>query len=773
MKSWLRDLDEAVRRELLALSLLGVATLAFFALLAHNPGAVGGFLQRVLYTLFGRSGAIAVPVLVGLGGLLLLTGRQQAVARPRVVGVGLALMALLVYLHRDVPGRPAWAYVRNGWQHQVGGGLIGGLLTWALVSAFGLLGRDLVLALMVLLAIPLTFNAPLGRVVALLGRSAWHWARAGLRALRDFVIEEVPEAATSRRSRRGEAEASPVAAADGPTTVAVGAVDEPAMALEPSVAEGEGIPLDGPPVLHASGGPAIGAGEPKLFGSNGHGHPRSRPPVGDHGTADAGAESRSTGPAAATGPYRLPPLSLLQRGPTVRKNKNDRQAQAKAQQLEQTLASFGVEARVVAIQEGPAVTRFELEPAVGVRVSKIQNLASDIALSLAATDVRIEAPIPGKSRIGIEVPNPAISPVYLRDVLDRPEFRDNPSQLTIALGKDIAGQPIITSLERMVHLLIAGATGSGKSVCVNAILASLLFKAWPDQVKLMLIDPKMVELSGYNGIPHLIAPVITDPKRAASSLQWVVREMERRYHQFADAGVRDISRFNAQAEQAGGERLPYIVVVIDELADLMMVAPVDVEDAIQRLAQMARAAGIHLIVATQRPSVDVITGVIKANIPSRIAFAVSSQTDSRVILDMAGAEKLVGKGDMLFSPMGASKPIRVQGVYVSEAELEALLDFIRGQQAPTYDEGVLAATEQAGSEPIEGDDDLFPEAVRLVVEAGQASVSLLQRRLRIGYTRAGRLIDMMEERGFVGPHQGSKPRDVRLTMEEYRRLFES
>lgn len=491
------------------------------------------------------------------------------------------------------------------------------------------------------------------------------------------------------------------------------------------------------------------------------------PPAGEE---EGGAPDDQGAPPPR--PYRLPPMSLLKKGRPQRQGAKDRkEVEARARHLEVTLENFGVKARVVGVQQGPAVTRFELEPATGVRVNRIQNLANDIALSMAATDVRIEAPIPGKSLVGIEVPNREISPVYLRDVIDTPEFKDNPSRLALALGRDIAGQPVVTTLEKMVHVLIAGATGSGKSVCVNAMLGALLFKAKPDEVKLLLIDPKVVELNLYNGIPHLLVPVVTDPKRAAAALGWAVREMERRYERFADTGVRDISRYNARADQEGEERLPYIVVVIDELADLMMVAPVDVEDAIQRLAQMARAAGIHLVVATQRPSVDVITGVIKANIPSRIAFAVSSQTDSRVILDMAGAEKLVGKGDMLFHPMGASKPIRVQGAYLSENELEEVLNYVRGQGRPDYQEEVLAATDRGEAEPVEGDDDLFPEAVRLVVEAGQASVSLLQRRLRVGYTRAGRLIDMMEERGFVGPHQGSKPRDVRLTMEEYWRLF--
>ncbi|PZN09350.1 MAG: cell division protein FtsK, partial [Bacillota bacterium] len=503
------------------------------------------------------------------------------------------------------------------------------------------------------------------------------------------------------------------------------------------------------------------------------------------GTGRDGGEAAAGGPPAAGGDgapggaggtamgserFRLPPIELLTRGRAAPSARFQREVAEKAAILEETLASFGVQARIADVSVGPAVTRFEVEPARGVKVSKIQALASDIALSLAVPDVRIEAPIPGKAAVGIEVPNREIVAVQLRDVLETPEFARSRSHLTVALGKDIAGQPVITSLDKLVHLLIAGATGSGKSVCINALIASLLFKARPDEVKLLLIDPKVVELSAYNGIPHLIAPVITDARKAAGALQWAVREMERRYELFARCGVRDIARYNLRAAQTGEERLPFLVVVIDELADLMMVAPVEVEDAIQRLAQMARASGIHLVVATQRPSVDVITGVIKANIPSRIAFAVSSQTDSRVILDLAGAEKLVGKGDMLFMPLGATKPLRVQGAYISERDLEAVLRFLRDQGEPRYDQEVVRAeVEVAEPTSAQEDDDLFTEAVRVVLEAGQASVSLIQRRLRVGYTRAGRLIDMMEERGYIGPHQGAKPRDVLITWEEFRR----
>jgi len=443
--------------------------------------------------------------------------------------------------------------------------------------------------------------------------------------------------------------------------------------------------------------------------------------------------------------------------------------------LEDTLDSFGVKARVTQVSRGPAITRYELQPFPGVKVSRIVSLADDIALSLAASGVRIEAPIPGKAAVGIEVPNKEISVVTMRELLENEEFAKSPSKLTFALGKDIAGTTIIADLAQMPHLLIAGATGSGKSVCMNTLIAGLLFRAKPDEVKFLMIDPKMVELTTYNGIPHLISPVVTDAKKAASALRWAVREMEKRYELFARAGVKDIIRFNRAVESGAVEReaglMPYIIVVIDELADLMMVAPAEVEDAICRLAQMARAAGMHLVVATQRPSVDVITGLIKANIPSRIAFAVSSQTDSRTILDMAGAEKLLGRGDMLFFPVGAPKPIRVQGAFMSDKEVEALVAYLRAQGQPEFVEGIIQADAHSSVEHGE-EDELFPEAVRILIESGQASISLLQRRLRIGYARAARLIDMMEERGIVGKYEGSKPRSILMTMDQYHNTFE-
>lgn len=461
--------------------------------------------------------------------------------------------------------------------------------------------------------------------------------------------------------------------------------------------------------------------------------------------------------------YMLPPTVLLKTA-KKRQGKEQENVHEKAEILEDKLKSFGVDATVGEIHRGPAVTRYEIHPKKGVKVSRIVNLADDIALALAAKDIRIEAPIPGKSAVGIEIPNSEVAIVGLRDVLESSDYLSAESKLSIALGRDIYGKPIIDNLSKMPHLLVAGATGSGKSVCINAIIVSLLYKSRPDEVKLMMIDPKMVELNIYNGIPHLLVPVVTDPRKAAIALKKVVAEMEKRYELFAKHGARDIERFNLLIKTKKLKELdplPYIVVIVDELADLMMVAPSDVEDAICRLAQMARAAGIHLIIATQRPSVDVITGVIKANIPTRIAFAVSSQADSRTILDMGGAEKLLGRGDMLYLPTGASKPTRIQGAFLTDEEVEAVVKFVKEQQEPEYQEEMIPnAPEQQKSDV---DDELFPRAMELVVEAQTASVSLLQRRLRIGYTRAARLIDILEAKGIVGPYEGSKPREVLVT----------
>lgn len=488
------------------------------------------------------------------------------------------------------------------------------------------------------------------------------------------------------------------------------------------------------------------------------------------------AQQPAAAPAEpAEKPYVFPPISLLGRDPGNSNGSGILEQQKNGRKLEMTLKSFGVEARVINVSAGPTVTRYEVSPSQGVKVSKIVNLADDIALNLAASGIRIEAPIPGKAAVGIEVPNKETKSVYLRTVLESDAFRKHPSKLAFALGEDITGNPIVTDIAKMPHLLIAGATGSGKSVCINTLITSILYKADPKEVKLLLVDPKVVELSVYNGIPHLLIPVVTDPKKASAALNWAVREMLERYNDFAACGVRDIKGFNAMKEEKGEPeaKMPQIVIIIDELADLMMAAPGEVEDSICRLAQMARAAGMHLIIATQRPSVDVITGVIKANIPSRLAFAVSSGIDSRTILDMVGAEKLLGKGDMLFYPSGQAKPSRIQGAFVTDKEVEQIVDFLRKSSRPGYTQEMvdqITAVAKTASGPNEETDEFFEQAVDLILEKEKASVSMLQRQFRIGYNRAARLMDELERRGMVGPEEGSKPRKVLITRAQWEEM---
>ncbi len=476
--------------------------------------------------------------------------------------------------------------------------------------------------------------------------------------------------------------------------------------------------------------------------------------------------------------YETPPVEFLKQG-EEKSLKGGKKALANtATKLQKTLYSFGVSAKVENVSVGPAITRYELKPAEGVRVSKIAKLSDDIALNLAAESIRIEAPIPGKQAVGIEIPNSEKEVVHLRDIIESTAFEDAESKVSVALGKDIGGEPVIADIGKMPHVLIAGSTGSGKSVCINTLITSIIYKAKPSEVKLVMVDPKVVELSVYNGIPHLLIPVVTDARKAAGALAWAVQEMENRYQLFATKGVRDLKGYNAAAGEEEG-KLPQIVIIIDELADLMMVAAKEVEDSICRLAQKARAAGMHLVIATQRPSVDVITGIIKANIPSRIAFAVSSQIDSRTILDMVGAEKLLGKGDMLFYPIGSSKPTRVQCAFVSDGEVEKVVDFLKSNNGEVvYNEDILEEIEKSNKsdrelEETDDEDDTDPfleDAIKTVVEVGQASTSFIQRRFKVGYARAGRIIDQMEARGVISGYEGSKPRQVLITMERLQEL---
>lgn len=733
------QMGDELRRDLGALFGLGAACFLLYALFGSSAGVVGDWTSRLLRYLLGLA-APALPVLwvgLALARLLRLSGK---VAVPRLAGAVLGLLTAASYLE----ARAAEPVTSLGWLLGQGGGMVGAAGSNLLGKAFGDVGRGLVLAVLGLASLIMVGNVPLGQMAR---RAAVWVAGAGRRAAAGRLAAARPEAGRAAMAGPG-LDAMDLAAADP-------------LPVEEEDDVWDATAVEDTATLSAEAADAASADAAR------EGSPSEPLPPGDP-TSPAGYQQIPLD----SQPYAVPPLTLLsRRGARGSAAEAGKESNQKRRILEDTLKSFGVDARVVDVLQGPTVTRFEVQPAPGVKVARIASLSDDIALALAAGGVRIVAPIPGKAAIGIEVPNNEIATVFLRDVLESREFQQTPNRLPVALGQDISGRPIVSALEKMVHVLIAGATGSGKSVCVNGLLTSLLFKAGPEQLKLLLIDPKVVELSVYNGIPHLISPVVTDPRKAAGCLRWALKEMERRYESFAHAGVRDIARFNQAALLKGERQLPYIVVVIDELADLMMVAPVEVEDAIQRLAQMARAAGIHMVVATQRPSVDVITGVIKANIPSRIAFAVASQVDSRTILDGAGAEKLVGKGDMLFYPMGASKPLRVQGAYLPESELESVVDFIKHQGEPEYRSEVLEVAAQESPSTEAPEDDLLPAAIRVVLESGQASVSIIQRRLRVGYTRAGRLIDMMEERGIVGPHQGPKPREVLITSADYRRLF--
>jgi DNA segregation ATPase FtsK/SpoIIIE, S-DNA-T family len=650
------------------------------------------------------------------------------------------------------------------------GGLGGGVIAEGLQAVVGRTGSAILLVGAVLAEVVILFNISLSKALDATRRKVGSAITTSVTAIRNSSTK--PPASYDMVVGKPRAAKKPVDASPEPD--GAGPFDVPAFLAgsqdprKPTAGPTQELfeeDDEGEPVETTTGGihpTRVDAGALRPGGSR---------MVRGNGPVPGSADVAAAGHAVPSKPYVFPPLELLSVEPLRSPRGVPGSVEAMSKKLEDTLASFGIEAKVVNVTTGPAITRFELAPGSGVKVSRIVSLADDIALNLAAMGVRIEAPIPGKAAIGIEVPNRETAPVMLRRILETTEFRTAASPLTVALGRDIPGTAVVADLARMPHLLIAGATGSGKSVCINAMLMAILYKARPEDVRMLMIDPKVVELSVYNGIPHLLAPVVTDPKKAAGALLWAVNEMTRRYGVFAERGVRDITAHNAAAATEGYDRLPLILVVIDELSDLMATSPTEVEDAIARLTAMARAAGIHLVVATQRPSVDVITGVIKANIPSRLSFAVSSQVDSRTILDMGGAEKLLGKGDMLYFPVGASKPVRAQGAFVSDKEVERVATFLKAQNAEGYDKdtaeaiGSVAAT--IGMPDDADEDELLPQAVGIVVEAGYASVSLIQRRMNVGYPRAARLIDHMQEKGFVGPFEGSKPRKVLISVSQW------
>ncbi len=713
-----------IKTDILGVILISLSIFCFFGLYTNTTGSVGRFLDRIMKGFTGSS-AVFIPFVTMVFGIIMIFNRDRHIAINRIWGIIILFIIFSTLLHINaygvqIPEQPLLKGIESSidyGQENSGGGVIGYLFSYALLQLFGKTGAYIVLCCSGIIGFILTTNISIVKV--------FKW-------IKDFFVSLFGMVNRYNNNDRIEDKGE----------IIINKNYDVEARSEESITDKEHTSADRKPQkargVYAEKDEEIQIEEQLMIEQ-----------IDDD-------------------KYKLPPKSLLKNG-YKKTTYKDEDILKNAKLLEKTLESFGVKAKVSQVSCGPAVTRYEVQPAPGIKVSRIITLADDIALSLAASDVRIEAPIPGKAAVGIEVPNKDISIVTLKEVIESRNFKESKSKLTIALGKDIAGSPVVADLAEMPHLLVAGATGSGKSVCINAIIASILFKATPNDVKLLLIDPKVVELTTFNGIPHLITPVVTDPEKASSALNWVVREMERRYRTFAKNGARDIKRYNKKMDKAS--KIPEMVVIIDELADLMMIAPTEVEDSICRLAQKARAAGIHLVVATQRPSVDVITGVIKANIPSRISFAVSSQTDSRTILDMSGAEKLLGRGDMLFYPVGTVKPQRLQGCFISEREVEKLVDFVKRQGEPVYKEEITRVSQKETAKKVEETDELFYDALKLIIDYGQASISLLQRRLHIGYTRAARIIDEMEAKGFIGGYEGTKPREVLLNKEELERII--
>ncbi|TVP91260.1 FtsK/SpoIIIE family DNA translocase [Alkalibacterium sp.] len=751
--------------------LIGFILFFFSLLVLGSFGFLGRFLTNVFRLFVGETYALLAIILLAAGVYLILKGEWPSFKGPRTRGSALLYTAWLVFVHSrwvlpmlsdttnsvSATWQALWPqFVNNSIAGNIGGGMIGAIFFAVSYFLFAMAGTYIMIVALVFFGIMTVFELSYRNLferIRLALKSLISWFNTKLKSL--FAKQKEKRKNKKKAKKAEKPKNKPSKKQQTETAPKEEQVDED------SSLEGEqtALEIEGYQQIQEN---KAAAGAPEEVQAD-HSTPKQSDSEDSNAEEDAGPVEFEIGEEENEA-YKLPPVSLLNQIEAVDQSDEYGIIQKNVKKLEETFESFGVNAKVTKANLGPAVTKYEIQPATGVKVSKIVGLSDDLALALAAKDIRMEAPIPGKAVIGIEVPNSEVSTVSFRDIIEG-QVKNKEKLLEVPLGRDIAGNVTMADLAKMPHLLVAGATGSGKSVAINGVITSLLMKAKPNELKLMMIDPKMVELNMYNGIPHLLTPVVTNPKKAAQALQKVVQEMERRYELFAASGSRNMEGYNAFVKRKNAESdegllpLPYIVVIVDELADLMMVASNEVEDAIIRLAQMARAAGIHMILATQRPSVDVITGIIKANVPSRIAFAVSSGTDSRTILDSNGAEKLLGRGDMLFRPMGANKATRVQGAFISDEEVEAVVSFVKDQQEANYVEEMIPKDEPQ-KKAADSEDELYDEAVALVVEMQTASISLLQRRFRIGYNRAARIVDEMEINGVVGPSEGSKPREV-------------
>ena len=791
--------DNVLRGDIIIFCVLAAAIILLIGNFGIG-GIVGHFVSFFFFGMFGLL-TYVLPLVLILGvAFCFVNSKNPLIVRKLVGATGCVffmcgfLQLLTVGLGK---GHSFWEYYTICATEKIGGGIIGALQAWFFGLAFGTVGAYTIIIIgLIIAAIVMT-------------------QRSLLIPLRETSTKAYKNVSENRKQRQiKQKEAKALALEEAKTVVADRVTSQDYLLDSDNVTEELKLTKDSPlndkfaklnPILPETNNPVtvesplvekLLVEEPTVVKppaensvvSESKRNPRSPKEEIDKNVDNIQDEINSE-TSVATSDYKIPPLSLLKKGTKTMGGTSVQSQRATALKLQQTLKNFGVNVTVSDVSCGPAVTRYELQPEQGVKVSKIVNLSDDIKLNLAASDIRIEAPIPGKAAVGIEVPNDTNSAVFLRDLLDTKNFQDYPSPLAFAVGKDIAGQPVVADIAKMPHLLIAGATGSGKSVCINTLIMSIVYKANPDEVKLIMIDPKVVELSVYNGIPHLLLPVVTDPKKAAGALNWAVQEMTKRYNLFAEYNVRDLKGYNARIDnikvdedEEKPERMPQICIIVDELADLMMVAPGEVEDAICRLAQLARAAGIHLVVATQRPSVNVITGLIKANMPSRIAFSVSSGVDSRTILDMHGAEKLLGKGDMLFYPQGYQKPARVQGSFVSDKEVAGIVDYLHRTKSEefTYDEAIeeqitncSATSTVSGATNTSEVDDYFADAGRFIIEKDKASIGMLQRVFKIGFNRAARIMDQLCEVGVVGEEEGTKPRKVLMSMEAFEEYIAS